>query len=73
MNEGQHVRVKVRTVHAVYTGDLFVPEKLKRFSDVINNPGAVFINLTDVRMKDSSEKIGHLSLNKYLIESIRNV
>ncbi|MGB3941558.1 MAG: hypothetical protein WBK96_08725 [Candidatus Manganitrophaceae bacterium] len=72
MNEGQHVRVKVRTVHAVYTGNLFVPEKRKRFSDVINDPGAVFINLTDVRMNDGPEKIEHLSLNKYLIESIRN-
>lgn len=72
MNEGQHVRVKVRTVHAVYTGNLFVPEKRKRFSDVINDPGALFINLTNVRMNESSEKIAHLSLNKYLIESIRN-
>lgn len=73
MNEGQHVRVKVRTVHAVYTGNLFVPEKRKRFSDVINDPGALFISLTDVQMNGGSEKIEHLSLNKYLIESIRNV
>lgn len=73
MNEGQQVRVKVRTVHAVYTGNLFVPEKRKRFSDVINDPGALFISLTDVQMNGGSEKIEHLSLNKYLIESIRNV
>jgi len=73
MNEGHQVRVKVRTVHAVYTGDLFVPAKRKRFSDVINDPESTFINLTDVRMNDGPEKIEHLSLNKYLIESIRNV
>ncbi|MDC4228300.1 MAG: hypothetical protein MPW17_22715 (plasmid) [Candidatus Manganitrophus sp.] len=73
MNEGRQIRVTVRTVHAVYTGGLFVPAKRKRFSDVINDASALFINLTDVRMNGSSEKIEHLSLNKYLIESIRNV
>ena len=73
MNEGHQVRVKVRTVHAVYTRNLFVPAKRKRFSDVMNEPGALFINLTDVRMNDGPEKIEHLSLTKYLIESIRNV
>lgn len=72
MNEGYHVRVKVRTLHATYTGDLFIPAKRNRFSDVINEPGS-FINMTDVRIDGSSERIKHLSLNKYLIESIRNV
>ena len=73
MNEGHQVKVKVWTVHATYTGNLFIPAKRKRFSDVINDPSALFINLTDVRMNDGSEKIPHLSLNKHFIESIKNI
>lgn len=73
MNEGKEVRVKVRTIHATYTGALFVPAMRNRFSDVINDPGSIFINLIHVQMEGDSSKIAHLSLNKYLIESIRSL
>lgn len=73
MNEGRKVRVEVRTIHATYTGDLFIPRMRKRFSDVINEPETIFINLTGVEVDGRKEKIDHLSLNKYLIESIRNL
>lgn len=73
MNEKKKIRVKVRTIHTTYTGDLFIPDLRKRFSDVINEPDLVFINLTCVEVEGSPDKIEHLSLNKYLIESIRNL
>lgn len=73
MNEGKGVRVRVRTIHATYTGELFVPAMRNRFSDVINEPGLIFINLTHVHMEGDSNQIGHLSLNKFLIESIRSL
>lgn len=44
MNEGKKVRVKVRTIHSTYTGNLFIPAERKRFSDVINEPDTIFIN-----------------------------
>ena len=72
MNEGKKVRVKMRTIRTTYTGFLFIPAQRKRFSDVINEHDTVFINLTDVRVDGSPEKIKHLSLNKYLIESARS-
>jgi hypothetical protein len=70
MNEGKRIRVKVRTIYATYTGDLFIPAKRKRLSDVINEPDPIFINLTHVEMDGSPDRIKHCSLNKYLIESI---
>lgn len=63
----------MRTIHATYTGDLFIPGLRKRFSDVINEPDLTFINLTGVEVEGSPDKIDHLSLNKYLIESITNL
>ena len=73
MNEGKKERVKVRTIHSTYTGDLFIPAQRKRFSDVINESDMVFINLTDVEVDGIPEKIKHLSLNKHLIESVRSL
>lgn len=73
MNEGKKVRVEVRTIYATYKGDLFIPAKRNRLSDVINEPDPIFINLTHVETSGSQEKIEHLALNKYLIESIRNL
>lgn len=70
-SEEKKERVKVRTMHAVYTGDLFIPEMRNRFSDVINAPEIIFINLTDVYEDQSREEIEHLSINKSFIESIR--
>ncbi len=71
MEEGKKERLKVRTEHAVYSGDLFIPERRKRFSDVINDPETIFINLTDVYESGSNEKTEHLSINKRFIESVR--
>lgn len=73
MEEGKKDRIIVRTTHAVYTGDLFIPERRKRFSDVIDAPDAMFINLTDVDVEEGEEEIKHLSINKRFIESVREV
>lgn len=73
MNEGTKVRVQVRTTLATYKGDLFIPAKRNRLSDVINEPGPIFINLTNVEMDGASKRIEHLVLNKRLIESVRSL
>ena len=73
MAEGTKVRLQVKTLLATYTGDFFIPSTRKRFSDVINAPGSDFINLTDVEVDGTAPQIEHLSLSKYLIESIRSL
>jgi len=73
MNDGKKVRIKVRTIYATYTGDMFIPAKRNRFSDVINEPDPIFINLTHVEMDGSPQEIEHISLNKYLIESVSSL
>lgn len=73
MKEGDKVRVKVRTIYATYTGDLFIPVMRNRLSDVINEHGPIFINLSHVEVEGSPGKIEHLALNKYLIESIESL
>lgn len=54
--QGKKVRVRIRMIHAVYTGDLFVPSKRNRFSDVMNEPNLVFISLTDVKVDGTRDK-----------------
>ncbi len=71
--EGKKVRVKVRTIYATYTGDLFIPMMRNRLSDVMNEHEPIFINLTRVEVEGAPDRIEHLALNKYLIESIRNL
>lgn len=71
MDKGRKERVRIRTNHALYTGYLFIPERRNRFSDVINEPNLVFINLTDVKLDKNMETIEHVSINKRFIESIR--
>lgn len=73
MNEGKKIRVKVRTNYATYEGDLFIPAKRNRLSDVINEPNAIFINLANVEVNGNFEKIEHLALNKHLIESVQHI
>ena len=73
MKEGKRVRVKVRTIHGGYTGDLFVPARRNRLSDVINEPDPIFISLTQVEVDGSPDRVEYLSLNKYLIESIQDL
>lgn len=69
--KGLKVKIQVRTIYSTYTGDLFVPPKRNRFSDVINDTDTNFISLTDVTMDGTPGKIEHLLLNKSLIESVR--
>lgn len=73
IREGKNIRVQVKTARAVYTGDFFIPSARKRFSDVVNEPGKDFINLTNVHVEGTGGSMEHLSLGKYLIESIRSL
>jgi len=70
MAGNKKVRVKVRTVYASYEGTLMIPEMRKRVSDVLNEEERNFINLTDVKINGSSEKVPYISINKDMIESI---
>ena len=70
MSTSKKVRVKVRTVNALYEGDLLIPPMRNRVSDLLNEEIRVFINLTDVSIDGSSKSIPFVSVNKNLIESI---
>jgi hypothetical protein len=70
MSTSKKVRVKVRTTSATYEGDLLIPPMRNRVSDLLNEEIRVFINLTDVSMDGTTERIPFVSLNKNLIESI---
>ena len=70
MATGKKVRVKVRTVNASYEGNLLIPPMRKRVSDVLNEEERTFINLTDVHVNGSVDKIPFISINKDMIESI---
>lgn len=67
---GKTVRIKVKTVTAVYVGDFTMPAMRKRISDVLNEEERQFINLTDVRINEGKEIIPFVSVNKILIEAI---
>jgi len=70
MSASKKVRVRVRTVNAMYEGDLLIPPMRNRVSDLLNEEVRVFINLTDVTIDGGSKTIPFISLNKNLIESI---
>ena len=70
MGETKKVLVTVRTQSATYAGTIYVPAMRKRVSDLLNDEGKMFINLTDVSINGGSEKIPFISINKNLIESI---
>lgn len=70
MGETKKVLVTVRTQSATYSGTIYVPAMRKRVSDLLNDEGKMFINLTDVSINGGSEKIPFISINKNLIESI---
>ena len=70
MAAGKRVRVKVRTSFASYEGILLIPPMRKRVSDVLNEEERTFINLTDVQILGSGEKVPYISINKDMIESI---
>jgi len=68
--DGKKVRVKVRTIHAVYVGDVLLPAMRNRMSDYFNDEKHTFFNLTDVRIESTKEEMKFVCLNKALIESI---
>lgn len=70
MAEGKKVRVKVRTINAAYEGSLNIPAMRNRVSDVLNDGEKTFINLTDVHINGSKERVAFVSINKNMIESV---
>lgn len=69
MPEGKKVRIRVRTVNAIYMGDFLIPPMRNRVSDAINEEQRLFISLTDVLI-DDKENADFVAINKNLIESI---
>lgn len=70
MPEGKKVRIKVRTVTAIYVGDILIPAMRTRVSDLFNDKEHTYINLTDVTIDNAKEKAAFVSLNKNMIESV---
>ncbi len=68
--EGKKVRIKVRTIHATYIGDILLPAMRNRVSDFFNDDKYTFLNLTDVRIENTKAEMEFVCLNKQLIESI---
>jgi hypothetical protein len=68
--EGKKVRIKVRTIHTTYIGDILLPAMRNRVSDYFNDEKFMFLNLTDVRIENTSDPVEFVCLNKHLIESI---
>ncbi|TLY20820.1 MAG: hypothetical protein E6K68_07330 [Nitrospirae bacterium] len=68
--EGKKVRIKVRTVHSTYIGDILLPAMRNRVSDYFNDDKFMFLNLTDVRIDNSKDQVEFVCLNKHQIESI---
>ena len=69
MPEGKKVRIRVRTVNAIYMGDFLIPPMRNRVSDAINEEQRMFISLTDVLI-DDKENADFVAINRNLIESI---
>lgn len=75
MAAGKTVRIKVKTINAIYEGDFVIPVMRNRVSDVLNDEERQFINLTNVEIKENHgsamhKKVPFVSLNKALIEAI---
>jgi len=68
--EGKKVRIKVRTIHTTYIGDILLPAMRNRVSDYFNDDKYMFLNLTDVRIENTKEQVEFVCLNKHLIESV---
>ena len=68
--EGKKVRIKVRTIHSTYIGDILLPAMRNRVSDYFNDDKYMFLNLTDVRIESTKDQVEFVCLNKHLIESI---
>ena len=72
MSKGRKVRIQVKTVRGTYVGTVIIPAIRNRVSDVLNDDGVQFVNLTDVVINDV-EHADFVSLNKDLIESVREL
>lgn len=72
MPEPRTVRVAVRTVVALYVGDLYVPAMRTRVSDVFNDEQRHFLSLSNV-IVDDEEKAEFVSLNKRWVESLQEL
>lgn len=73
MAAGKTVRIKVKTINAMYEGDFIIPAMRNRVSDVLNDEERQFINLTNVEIGSHGgaiQKVPFVSLNKVLIEAI---
>ena len=68
--EGKKVRIKVRTIHTTYIGDILLPAMRNRVSDYFNDEKYMFLNLTDVRIESTNDAVEFVCLNKHQIESI---
>jgi hypothetical protein len=68
--EGKKVRIKVRTIHATYIGDILLPAMRNRVSDFFNDDKYMFLNLTDVKIDNSKDHVEFVCLNKQQIESV---
>ncbi len=68
--EGKKVRIKVRTIHATYIGDILLPAMRNRVSDFFNDDKYMFLNLTDVKVDNARDQLEFVCLNKQLIESV---
>jgi hypothetical protein len=72
MAESRKVRVAVRTVAAVYVGDLHIPPMRTRVSDVFNDEQRHFLNLSNVVI-DDREEVEFIAVNKRWIESFQEL
>jgi hypothetical protein len=69
--EGRFIAVRVRAGQKTYVGDIFVPEKVKRLSDVLNDK-RIFIVLTNTVEETGIRDIpiGFLAINKNNTEHV---
>jgi len=63
------VKAWVKTATSTYTGNIYLPPKQGRFSDVMNDKRK-FISMTDVESKDFAEPKSFLAINKDSIELV---
>jgi len=72
--KGKLVKVRVKTKDKLYWGEVFVPEDLKRPSDVFNDERRFFLLMNTKEETQASEiHIGFLAINKTAVEWIRVV
>lgn len=72
MAQGRKIRIQVKTVRGMYVGTMLIPAIRNRLSDVLNDSVVHFINLTNVVINEV-EQVDFVSLNKDLIESVREL